>query len=442
MHTVNYVIISVGFCFLSLVASAVSPASAQAQLRQKGKADSEPITEKTSPSSLLIITPEIVGLGRENGPRFPSRRALPDAPLSVIATLDSRPAGIALSKDDRLFVSIASAVGDRDDGQGVVRELLPDGTSRPFPPAWFAADRDPSEQLTQVHALAADSRGVLWILDSGASPTVQPKLVGWNLKEDSLYRVIFLPAPITNLNSSLRSVAIDAKREMAYIADQGRADFVGAAHPAIIAVDLKTGLARRAFEDHYSLNADGGDFVIAGEPLLAPDGKGAVVRPSLGIVSVAIDPTGEALLFGAANARSVFRIPLDALADKRLSSAQLGERVTRVGDKPPSQGIAPFNDKFILVSDVNNNGIGAVFPDGRYELLTRSEECSWPTTFARGNRGEFYLVSSQLHRAPLFHRGDDQSQRPFLVLRFRPEEVKVETENKPAQNQNKQKRTR
>jgi hypothetical protein len=416
--------------FRAIAISSLLITAVCAEAQQKGRAGTDKTGDQDPPAVKLIISPE-PSAERGNSSRFASIRPLPDAPVTVVATLDFRPLGIAMTRDERLFVSIASGVGDRDNGQGLVREILPDGTSRPFPPTWFAADRDPNEDFSEVNALAADSRGVLWILDSGSPPARQPKLVGWNLKEDSLSRVIYLPAPITKANSSLQSIAIDVKRDMAYIADQGRADFVGTSEPAIITVDLKTGMARRALEDHYSLNADGGDFVLAGEPLLAPDGKGSVVRPSLGIVSVAIDAAGDYLLFGSANARSVFRIQLEALANNKLSSAQLGERVERVGDKPASQGISTFNANYLLVSDLNNNGIGAVFPDGTYQLLTSSEEISWPTGFTRGPRGEFYLVSSQFHRAPLFHRGEDKTKRPFSIFRIWPQITRVEAKKAP-----------
>ena len=437
MQIINHPHLSSTF-FRAIAFSSLLIAAFCANAQEKGGAVTNKTGDQTPPSVSLRIAPEPAA-ERGNTSRFAPLRPIPDAPLALIATLDSRPLGIAMTRDERLFVSIASGVGDRDDGQGIVRELLPDGGTRPFPATWFAADRDPNEDFSEVNALAADSRGVLWILDSGSPPARQPKLVGWNLKEDSLFRVIYLPAPITKPNSSLQSVAIDVKREMAYIADQGRADFVGTSQPAIITVDLKTGLAKRALEDHYSLNADGGDFLIASDPLLAPDGKGSVVRPSLGIASVAIDTAGDYLLFGAANARSVFRISLESLADKKLSSAQLGERVERVGDKPASHGISPFNTNYILVSDVNNNGIGAILPDGKYQLLISSPEISWPTAFARGPRGEFYLVSSQFHRAPLFHRGEDQTKRPFSVFRLWPQITTIEAKKAPPTKGAKQK---
>lgn len=377
--------------------------------------------------------------GRGKGVRFSSQRPFPDAPLEVVASLDARPIGVAMSPDERLFTSLAGYLGDveQKDG-GVIRELLPDGSSRPFPLFSSSDSRSPGDSFSKVIALAADSREVLWILDSGLLPTSQPKLVGWDLKKEALHRLVYLPAPITKPNSSLVSVAIDEKRQIAYIADQGRGDFVGKSESAIISVDLKTGAAWRALEDHYSLNADGGDFIVKGEPLLAPDGKGSLVRPSLGIASVSLDEQGDFVYFGAANGRSVFRITTEVLSDSKLSSAQVGERVQRLGDKPPSHGLFVLSPEQVLVSDVNNNAIGLVSPTGRYEMLATSEELSWPTAFARGSRGEVYVVSSQFHRAPLFHRGEDQSKRPFLITRFYPQPVRQEAmKTRPVADQKK-----
>jgi hypothetical protein len=354
--------------------------------------------------------------------RFPTQRPLPNTPCDVVASLEVRPFGIAMSKDERLFVSLASHLRDRIEESGV-REILPDGSFRPFPSRWASDAHLPAEKLAKVLSLAIDNRGVLWILDSGHLPDIQPKLVGWDLQHDAPHRILYLPAPITKPNSLLVSVVIDEKRDFAFIADQGRNDFIGKAEAAIISVDIKTGESWRAFEDHYSLNADGGDFVVRGEPLLAPDAKGSIVRPSLGVAGLVADSEGTNLLFGAANGRSVFQVPLDALRDRELSSAQIGERVTRKGDKPPSQGLLALGPDYVLVSDVNNNGLGAVDKAGGYHPLTKGEGFSWPTSFAWGQKGEVYLSNSQLHRAALFHRGEDLSQRPFTIARCYPRVV-------------------
>ena len=357
--------------------------------------------------------------------RFPIQRPLPNSPCDIVASLELRPFGIAISKDERLFVSLANHLRDRNEDSGV-REILPDGSFRPFPSRWASDSHLPAEKLAKVLSLAVDNRGILWILDSGHLPELQPKLVGWNLQTDALHRILYLPAPVTKPNSLLVSVAIDEKGDFAFIADQGRHDFIGKAEAAIISVDIKTGESWRALEDHYSLNADGGDFVVRGEPLLAPDAKGSMVRPSLGIAGLVADSEGTNLLFGAANGRSVFQVPLEALRDRELSSAQIGERVTRKGDKPPSQGLLALGSDFVLVSDVNNSGLGAVDKDGGYHPLTKGEDFSWPTSFARGQKGEVYISNSQLHRAALFHRGEDLSQRPFTIARCYPRVVSAE----------------
>lgn len=383
-------------------------------------------SNRNQSDSELVVRVDKDNRGENGKPfRFPSRRTFAGQSFEVVAELDVRPIGLAVGSDDRLFISLAAHLGDTPQKDGViVRELLLDGSLTPFPATSSSEIASSAESFTKVLALSTDSRGIVWILDSGAPPVAEPKLVGWDTKKDALHRLVYLPAPITKSNSSLVSVSIDEKRDFAYIADQGRSDFVGKSESAIISVDLRTGAAWRALEDHYSLNADGGDFIVKGEPLLAPDGKGSLVRPSLGIAAVAYEEREGYLYFGAANGRSVFRIAAEALSDPNLSSAQVGERVERLGDKPPSHGLFVRAPGQVLISDVNNNGIGIVGPTGTYESLANATELSWPTAFARGSRGEVYVVSSQFHRAPLFHRGEDQSKRPFLIARFYPQLVR------------------
>lgn len=398
--------------------------------------------ERTGLDTVLVVQLDKDLKERQaGGSRFPVQRTSTDTRLAVVASLDVRPIAIAISGDDRLFISLAAHLGDTlERDSAMVREVLPDGTLLPFPFTSSRELRPQPESFSKVMALEVDSEGVLWILDSGTAPTSQPKLVGWDLKKEALHRLIYLPAPITKPNSSLVSLVVDEKRTMAFIADQGRSDFVGKSEPAIISVDLKTGVAWRALEDHYSLNADGGDFIVKGEPLLAPDGKGSLVRPGLGIVSVASDDERNVIYFGAANGRSVFRISSEALSDPKISSAQVGERVERLGDKPPSHGLLALAHDQLMISDVNNNAIGVVGPAGRYEMLATSEDLSWPTAFARGRQGEVYVVSSQFHRAPLFHQGEDRSARPFIIARFYPRITRREPQRTPSVADSKKRR--
>jgi hypothetical protein len=44
----------------------------------------------------------------------------------------------------------------------------------------------------------------------------------------------------------------------------------------------------------------------------------------------------------------------------------------------------------------------------------------WPDGFSYGPDGYFYVTVNQLHRSAVLNAGEETSEPPFLVMRFRP----------------------
>jgi sugar lactone lactonase YvrE len=89
--------------------------------------------------------------------------------------------------------------------------------------------------------------------------------------------------------------------------------------------------------------------------------------------------------------------------------------------KAPCDGISIDDTGNIYVTDLENNAIGVTTPDGDYRILARDDErLIWPDGLGYGPDGYFYVTVSQLHRSAAFNAGEETSQTPFLVMRFRP----------------------
>ncbi len=72
------------------------------------------------------------------------------------------------------------------------------------------------------------------------------------------------------------------------------------------------------------------------------------------------------------------------------------------------------------MTDLENNAVGVTAPDGSYRVLVSDDEhLSWPDGFSFGPEGHLYVAVSQLHRWAVFNAGEEVSQPPFEVLRFR-----------------------
>jgi sugar lactone lactonase YvrE len=341
--------------------------------------------------------------------------------LEVAARLDNRPGNPALTPDGRLIVSLHPFPYGDPSPYHVV-EVMEDGSTRPFPnEEWSTAPDEDGVGLTAVIGVQSDRRGVVWIMDMGGGE-LPPKLVAWDTRRDELHRVITIPPHARVPNSFPQDLAIDEVRGAIFIADVGRGDLFGPSDPAIVAVELDTGYVWRALEGHQSLQPEEDVSVeIEGRPIRAENPEGEAEEPKIGLDPIVIDPANEWVYYGSIHGTSVYRVRAADLLDRSLSREELAERVERYGEKAPSDGISIDGAGNIYVTDLENNAVGVTTPDGGYRVLVRDDErLIWPDGFSYGPDGYFYVTVSQLHRSAVFNAGEETSETPFLVVRFRP----------------------
>jgi hypothetical protein len=169
--------------------------------------------------------------------------------LEVIATFpEERPGNPAVMRDGRVLVSISAIIAP----EFAVREIGNDGNHHPYPNAAWAGKPGPNGRgVTGVIGIRTDANDIVWILDMGDAGH-QPKLVGWNDREDRLHRIIVLPQNVLRPSSFAQDFVIDQRRGHIYIADMTLNPDGVSDYPAIIVVDLDTGLSRRVLERHPS----------------------------------------------------------------------------------------------------------------------------------------------------------------------------------------------
>jgi sugar lactone lactonase YvrE len=341
--------------------------------------------------------------------------------LEVAARLDDRPGNPALTPDGRLIVSLHPFPYGEPSPYRVV-EVLEDGGTRPFPnEEWSTAPDEDGVGLSAVIGVQSDRRGVVWIMDMGGGG-LPPKLVAWDTRRDELHRVVTIPPHATVPNSFQQDLAIDEVRGVVFIADVGRGDLFGTSDPAIVAVDLNTGYVWRALEGHQSLQPEEDVSVeIEGRTIRAENAQGEPEEPKIGLDPIVIDPANEWVYYGSIHGTRVFRVRAADLLDKRLFKEELAGRVERYGEKAPCDGISIDDAGNVYVTDLENNAVGVTTPDGGYRVLVSDDaHLSWPDGFSYGPDGYLYVAVSQLHRSAVFNAGEETSQTPFEVLRFRP----------------------
>lgn len=344
--------------------------------------------------------------------------------LEVAARFDDRPGNPAFTPDGRFILSLHPfPYGDPSPYRVV--EVLEDGSTRPFPnEGWSTEPGEDGVGLHDVIGVQSDRKGVLWILDMGGEDlsTSPLKLVAWGTRREELQRVIHIPPHARRPNSFQQDFAIDEVRGTIFIADVGRGDLFGPSDPAIVAVDLRTGHVWRALEGHPSLQPEEGVSVeIEGHPIRAENPQGELEEPRIGLDPIVIDPANEWVYYGSIHGTSVYRVRSADLLDMGISKEELAGRVERYGEKAPCDGISIDDAGNVYVTDLQNNAVGVTTPDGAYRVLVRDDErLAWPDGFSFGPDGYLYVAVSQLHRWAGFNAGEEASEAPFSVLRFRP----------------------
>jgi sugar lactone lactonase YvrE len=337
--------------------------------------------------------------------------------LEVVARLEQTPGNLAITPEGRIFLSQHPFGGP----QYSVVELLPDGTTRPYPTEpWARAPGEDGIGLRTVIGLESDKNGVLWMLDNGKGGGEGAKLVGWDTRGEKLVKNIPLPQPVAAPNSFLQDLVVDPERGVAVLADMGRGDLVGENMPALVVVDLKSGQGRRVLMNHPSLNPEDVAMAVEGRKLTVPNAQGQQVEPRLGLNPIALDPKNEWLYYGAMNGRTVWRVPMKDVADPKLSPAELGAKVERYGDKAVSDGMSIDSEGNLYITDLGAGAIGVTKPDGSYSEYVKDELLRWPDGLSYGPDGYFYVTVNQLHRHAVLNQGKAATQPPFLVVRFKP----------------------
>ncbi len=326
--------------------------------------------------------------------------------LAVVAELTVPPGNITFTSEGRTFLSLHQFYNP----EVAVAELV-DGHLQPFP----TGDDAQLISFDTVLGIQADANDYVWMLDNGNQNQSLPKLVAWDTRQNRLARVIYLPPPITLSNSFINDLAIDLSRNVIYISDpiQGQ-------EPALIRVDLNTGLAQRILQGHQSVIPENKDLIIDGVAVQVQQPDGTFVRPHLGVNGLVLDAENEWLYFCPMHSNSMYRVKSADLCNPYLSDAELAQRVERYSDKPICDGISIDRENNLYVGDLTANGVGVIKCDRSYQLLITDEKLSWTDSFSFGSDGYLYCDCNQLHRSAPLNRGQNTSSPPYYILRLQP----------------------
>lgn len=351
--------------------------------------------------AMLAMLPSVAMSAQMDSPR-----------LEIVAQLKQRPGNIAVAANGRMFISIHPF----DNPVFKVMELANDGTTKPYPSEEWA--REPAgDGVGLANVIHLKMIGdTLYILDMG-NARIEPKLVAWDIVKNVLKRVWYLPTYAVTTQSFMQDFVITPDETHVFIADMGQADLIGKSDPAIVHLNLETGMAQRLLAGHASVRPPAKSMMAAGQPLMYSH-EGKEYELYLGLNPITMDPKGVWVYFAPMGQGLAYRAKVRDLIDPALTSKDRAAKLEVVGTKPPSDGMLIDGQENLFITSVNDGAIGVLNNRGKYSTWLRDPLLLWPDGMAFGPDQAIYVTINQLYLAAPFNKGEEKSEPPYMVVRI------------------------
>lgn len=339
-----------------------------------------------------------------------------DDRLQSVASFDHQVTGITVAPDGRIFVNFPRWT---EDAPVSVAELMPDGSTRPYPNeewnSWRNArmsEISPNDHFVCVQSVVADGQGSLWVVDPAApnaEKTIKggPKVVEIDLKSNTVKRIFPIAPEVAGPASYLNDVRIAPDGRFAYLTDSGSPG-------GLVVLNIESGQAWRVLSDDPSTQFDPSVVVITdGQPLRRPDGR----QPLFNADSLALSKDGSTLYWQALTGKTLYRIATSTIQNPDSTSHARPEKVATT---EPADGLWTSDKGEIYLSSISDNAVKVVNPqDGSVRELLTDSRLRWPDTFSQGPDGQVYVTASHIQDSPWFHMA--WTDRNFVLFKFRPE---------------------
>ncbi|KRQ12671.1 L-dopachrome tautomerase-related protein [Bradyrhizobium sp. DASA03076] len=338
-----------------------------------------------------------------------------DDRLQVVATFDHQVTGVTVAPDGRIFVNFPRWT---EDTPVSVAELLPDGSTKPYPNGEWNSWRNvrmsevsPNDHFVCVQSVVADQRGSLWVVDPAAPNTEKtikggPKIVEIDLKSNNVKRSFPISQEIAGPGSYLNDIRIAPDGKFAYLTDSGSPG-------GLVVLDIDSGQAWRVLSDDPSTQFDASVNVMTdGQPLRRPDGR----QPLFNADSLALSKDGSTLYWQALTGKILYRISTSSIQNPDRASRARPEMVAKT---EPADGLWTGENDEIYLSSIANNAVKIINPhDGSIRQLLTDSRLRWPDTFSQGPDGHIYVTASHIQDSPWFHMA--WTDKSFTLFKFMP----------------------
>jgi sugar lactone lactonase YvrE len=353
----------------------------------------------------ILIISVFLRLRYGGGEYYPSVATEPlfsEDSLQVVLAFDEPLGNLAVSANNRVFFTVHPE--SRPEGNKVLE--IVNGMPVPYPSAAF------QQQFNTVLGMVIDKKSVLWTIDHGNHGIQDVRLLAFDLNTNEVVHDHIISPEVAERGSFFNDLQV-SKEGIVYIAD---VSFFGK-NPAIVVYDSKTGEERRLLESHSSVYPQ--DWIIKNknEDVVF---FGGLVALKPGVDGIALNPDEDYIYYGAMAHDGLYRVATEYLKDFSLTNEQMAEHIEHVGKKPLSDGLSIDTLNNVYITDVENDGLMRLSPDGELKTLIKSEKIRWSDGASFGGDGYLYFTDSAIPDQMLRSKAHMKAEAPYYIFRFNP----------------------
>lgn len=342
--------------------------------------------------------------GGEYYPNVATDALLPSERLEIVFSYEKPLGNIAVNSSNRIFFTIHPE--SRPDRLKLFE--IVNGEAIPFP------DEAAQDNFTAILGLFIDLENNLWIIDHGNHGIGKVKVFAYNLGTNELLYEHIFNTDIAPPGSFFNDLQVDIARGFVYIAD---VNFFGK-DPAMVVHNINTGESRRILEDHPSVYPQ--NFIIR-SPVKEMTFLGGLIALKPGIDGIVLSIDGEHIYWGAMTHEFLYRIPTPYIQDFSISEEEVENKIERVGQKPLSDGLSIDSLNNVYITDVENQGIAVINPNGELRTLVKNDQVVWADGLSFGGDGYLYMVDSEIPNQMLRSKKHMKASAPYFIYRVKPE---------------------
>ena len=246
-------------------------------------------------------------------------------------------------------------------------------TLTPFP-SWDMQTEGKSGDLQSCQSMTIDSQNKMWVIETGRrnflSPVAKDYVDGaagvWiiDLATGQVLSKYYFPAEVASYDVSfVNDIVLDESRNLAYLSDAG-------GNGGLIVYNHGEATSRR-YSSVSTMNEPSYVMIIDGVNY----GNTIFTTPSDGI---AITEDHDAILYGAVQGTTLYRVPTAVLRDFTSTTEQIDAAVEVIGTKNPSDGMK-YRNGVLFYGDLPNSNYHALRIDSTSHPNISADALSVPS---------------------------------------------------------------